>query len=106
MRPPFVSYVTWNRLGLTIKNLNSLLDNKDEFELHIVDNNSGDDTWKYICGLKDRRIKSRTRFSVNRGQIYAVNYNLSKRKEGQFFITIDNDVNIITKPWLNNFRGF
>lgn len=103
MTLPFVSFVTWNRMGLTVRNLTALLNTKDDFELHIVDNNSLDDTWMYLESIKDDRIKSRTRFDVNRGPIYAVNYNLSKRKKDQFFITIDNDVNILTPNWVSKF---
>lgn len=52
MVPPFISYVTFNRLGLTVKNLSSILDSTDDFELHIIDNNSTDGTWKYIQKLE------------------------------------------------------
>lgn len=103
MVPPLISYVTFNRLGLTVKNLSSILDTTDDFEMHIVDNNSTDDTWKYIQSLKDSRIKSRTQIGVNSGQIYAINLNLTKRKPDQYFITVDNDVYIETKDWITRF---
>jgi GT2 family glycosyltransferase len=68
MNPPFISYSTFHRLGLTARNLNALLNNTtDDFELHIVDNNSQDGTWDYIKSLTDSRIKSKTRFEVNYG---------------------------------------
>lgn len=97
---PFISFVTLNRLGLTIKNLNKLLDSDEDFEMHIIDCNSKDDTWRYIKGLKDKRIKSRTRFGINRGPIYVLNYNLRKRKPDQYFFTIDSDVYVKTKDWI------
>ena len=104
MIPPLISFVTWNRMGLTVRNLSSLLNTKDDFELHIVDSNSQDDTWMYLDSLKDPRIKSKTRFNVNRGQIYAANYTLSKRKKDQFFFTVDNDVNIVSPDdWVSKF---
>ncbi len=103
MIPPLVSFVTWNRMGLTIRNLNALLDNDEEFELHIADNNSRDETWLYIQSLNDKRIKSKVRFDTNRGQVYAVNYNLSKRRKEQYFITVDSDVNLHTKDWVTRF---
>ena len=101
--PPLVSFVTWNRLGLTVRNLSALLKTTDDFELQITDSNSTDDTWDYIQSLNDRRIKAITRLSINRGPIYAVNYNLSKRKKDQYFIALDSDVNIHTNGWTGKF---
>jgi hypothetical protein len=101
--PPFINYVTFNRLGLTIKNLNNILDSDEDFEMHIIDSNSRDNTWDYISSLTDKRIKSKTRFNLNRGPIYPLNYNLVKRKPNQFFFTIDSDVYIKTKNWISCF---
>lgn len=103
MIPPLISYVTFNRLGLTINNLSSILHSTDDFEMHIIDNNSTDNTWKYLLSLNDSRIMSRSRFEVNSGQIYAINLNLTKRKPEQYFITLDNDVFIETKDWITRF---
>lgn len=101
--PPFISYVTFNRMGLTIRNLSNILDSDEDFEMHIVDCNSKDNSWDYIQSLKDKRIKSKTRFSINSGPIYALNYNLAKRKPNQYFITIDSDTYIKTKNWISRF---
>lgn len=101
--PPYLNFVTFNRLGLTIKNLNNILQSDDNFELHITDCNSQDNTWDYLKSLKDKRIKSRIRLKYNLGPIYANNYNLTKRKPNQYFFTIDSDVNIKTKNWLRKF---
>lgn len=103
MTPPLISYSTFNRLGLTVRNLNSLLKTTDDFELHIVDNNSKDDTWDYIQSLNDSRIKSRTRFPVNTGPIYAVNFNLTRRRPDQYFIALESDVHIYTPDWISRF---
>lgn len=92
MVPHFLSSVTWNRMGLTARNLSRLLSLPEDFEMHIIGNNSPDSTWKFIQDLSDPRIKSKTRFDVNRGVVYAENYNLAKRKEDQYFVTVDNDV--------------
>lgn len=105
MTSPMISYVTWNRMGLTVRNLSALLSGNEDFELHIIDNNSSDDSWEFIRGLKDERIKSRERFELNRGHIYATNYILSKRKKEQYFITVDNDVRIHTSDWISRFMG-
>jgi len=103
MIPAFISYVTFNRMGLTVRNLNSLLKTTDDFELYIIDSNSKDDTWQFLQSLKDSRIKSITRLSENKGPIYALNYNLTKRKPGQYFITLDSDVRIYTPDWISRF---
>ncbi len=103
MTPPLLSYVTFNRLGLTVKNLSSILNTKENFEMHIIDNHSTDGTWQYLQSLNDSRIKSKTQIGVNSGQIYALNLNLLKRKPDQYFITVDNDVYIETEDWISRF---
>ena len=105
MVAPLLSYVTFNRLGLTEKSISSILKTSDDFEMHIVDNNSTDGSWKYIQSLKDSRIKSRTRLPVNLGQVYALNLNLTKRREDQYFISVDNDVVIDTTDWITRFMN-
>jgi hypothetical protein len=77
MTPPMVSFITWNRLGLTDRNLKALLRTDEDFELYLADNNSRDGTWYYLSSLSDPRIKSRVRFDANRGPVYAANYHLS-----------------------------
>lgn len=103
MIPPQVSFITWNRLGLTDRNLNALFKTADDFELYLADNNSQDDTWEYLKDLSDPRIKLKTRFDSNRGPVYATNYHLSLRKNEQYFITLDSDVNIHTSNWISKF---
>jgi len=103
MAPPFISYVTFNRLGLTVKNLAAILKSTDNFEMHIIDSCSTDGTWDYIQSLNDSRIISKTQIGINAGQIYALNLNLVKRRPEQYFITIDNDVYIETKDWISRF---
>ncbi|MDK2809863.1 MAG: hypothetical protein PWR27_572 [Petroclostridium sp.] len=101
--PPLVCFVTFNRAGLIARNLAALLNTTEDFELYIIDNNSQDDTWKFIESLKDDRIKCKKRFDLNRGVVYAINYALSKRKKDQYFIHIDCDVYIKTKDWITQF---
>lgn len=103
MTPPLISYSTFNRLGLTVRSLGSLLKTTDDFELHIIDNNSKDDTWDYLQSLSDSRIKSKTRFEVNAGPIYSVNFNLTKRRPDQYFIALESDVHIYTPDWITRF---
>lgn len=102
-RPPLVSFVAWNRMGLSVRNLNALLKTDCDFELYITDSGSGDCTWEYIRDLRDSRIKSKIRLPANLGPIYAVNHNLSKREPGQYFIAMDSDVNIHTPDWTSKF---
>lgn len=100
---PFVSYITFNRMGLSARNLTALLKTTDDFELHLLDCNSQDGTWEFLQSLNDPRIKSRTRLPLNRGPIYAVNHNLSKRAPDQYFIALDSDVHILTPDWISRF---
>lgn len=103
MLPPLISYVTFNRLGLTIRNMTAILNTNDDFEMHIIDNNSTDNTWKYIRSLNDSRIKTKTRIAVNTGLINALNINIARRRPDQYFITLDNDVYIQSKNWISDF---
>ena len=59
MVPPFISYITFNRLGLTVGNLSAILSGAEDFEMYIIDCNSKDDTWDYIMSLEDSRIKAK-----------------------------------------------
>jgi len=101
--PPFINFVTFNRLGLTVKNLSKILESKEDFEMHIIDCNSKDNSWDYIQSLTDSRIKSKTRFEKNYGPIYPLNYALTKRKPNQYFFTIDSDTYIKTENWIQRF---
>lgn len=103
MTPPFLSYVTFNRLGLTARSLKSILDTSDDFEMHIIDSNSKDNTWEYIQSVTDPRIKSKTRLPVNVGPIPALNLNLTRRRPDQYFFTVDCDIAIKTKDWISRF---
>ncbi|AFV03364.1 hypothetical protein UNSWDHB_1185 [Dehalobacter sp. UNSWDHB] len=103
MTPPFITYSTFHRLGLNSRNLNSLFNTTDDFELHIIDSNSQDGTWDYIQSLNDSRIKSKTRLPVNYGPIYALNYNLARRKPDQYFIVLESDVYFYVPDWISRF---
>lgn len=105
MAPPFLSFITFNRMGLTAKSLKSILDTPEDFEMHIIDSNSKDDTWGYIESLNDSRIKSKTRLPVNSGPIFALNLNLTKRRPDQYFFSVDSDVVIKTNDWLTRFMA-
>ena len=101
--PPFLSYITFNRMGLTARSLKSILDTTEDFEMHIIDSNSRDDTWEYLQSVDDSRIKSKTRLALNSGPVFALNKNLAKRKKDQYYFTVDSDVVIKTKDWITRF---
>lgn len=103
MTPPLISYSTFHRMGLTVRNLHSLLRTTDDFELHIIDNNSQDDTWEFIQSLNDSRIKSRIRFPLNFGPIYPINLNLTRRRPDQYFIVLESDVYLYAADWISRF---
>lgn len=103
MIPPLISFVCYNRLGLTSQNLKALLATTDDFELYIVDNGSTDGTWDYLQSVNDPRIKEKKRFDVNRWLIYGINYVISHRKPGQYFICMDNDVYMHTPDFATKF---
>lgn len=103
MTPPYLNYITFNRLGLTAKSLKSILDTPENFEMHITDCNSKDNTWEYLQFVNDPRIKSKTRLPVNAGPIPALNFNLTRRRPDQYFFNIDSDVVIKTGDWLSRF---
>ncbi len=104
MDKPLVCFISYNRLGMTANNLEQLLKTENEFELIIVDNASSDGTWEYIESVKNDRIIEKHRFENNYGVIYAINYGLSKRRENQPFIAIENDMYIEDINWLNKFK--
>ncbi len=101
--PVLINYVTFNRLGLTIRNLSRILETDEDFEMHIIDSNSRDNSWDYIQSLTDSRIKSKIRLDLNRGPIYPLNLSLTKRRPDQYYMTIDSDVYIKTDKWLSKF---
>lgn len=103
MRPPFISYITFNRLGLTTRNLPAILDSTEDFEMHIIDNGSKDDTWDYIMSINDSRIKTKQHFEINQGKTYALNLQLVRRLPEQYFFSVDNGAFIDTKNWIGKF---
>jgi hypothetical protein len=103
MIPPFISYITFNRLGLTVRNLPAILDSTEDFEMHIIDCNSRDDTWDYISSLDDSRIKTKERMDLNHGKTYALNLHLLRRSPEQYFFSVDSGAFIETKGWIGKF---
>lgn len=103
MPKPLVSFICWNRAGLTARNLLALLESTDDFELHIVDSNSLDNTWDFLMTLHDPRIKEIKKMDLNRGCTYNLNYVLAQRQKNQYFFHIDSDLHLISKDWITQF---
>lgn len=100
---PLLIYVTFNRMGTTVKSLSSILSDCSDFEMIIVDNDSRDKTRDYLRTLTDPRIKEIKFFDQNIGAVQAANYGISKRKYEQDIIFIENDCNVLTRDFVNKF---
>jgi hypothetical protein len=103
MVPPFISFITFNRLGLTVKNLPAILRSSENFDLHITDCNSKDNTWDYIMSLDDPRIKTKEHMDVNHGKTYALNMHLLRRAPEQYFFTVADEVLMESDNWIDSF---
>lgn len=103
MTVPIISFICFNKKGIAAKNIYQLLKSTDDFELHIIDNNSKDGTWEFINSLNDPRIKEKKLFDKNRGMPYSLNYVISQRKKDQFLITMDSDVFIESTDWISKY---
>lgn len=103
MIKPLVCFLTWNRAGVGVRNLKSLLECDNDFELMLLDNNSQDNTWNFIVNIDDDRIILKKRFDKNMGSVYAVNYAISKIKKDQYFIYVESDVYIQDRNWVKKF---
>jgi hypothetical protein len=57
----------------------------------------------YLQSLTDSRVKSVTRLPVNRGPIYPINLNLTRRRPDQYFIVLESDVYLYAPDWITRF---
>lgn len=89
--------VTWDRLKYTKQAVESVLKQKGDFKLHIVDNGSQDGTVEYLKSLKDPRIEI-TLWDTNRGLSEATEY-VFGRSDADYLGRVDNDV-ILPEDWL------
>ncbi|MBQ7618334.1 MAG: glycosyltransferase family 2 protein [Desulfovibrio sp.] len=98
-----VGIVTWNRLSLTKLCLESLLElTRTDFKCTVVDNGSTDGTVDYLLQMQGRyapkiRVK---RLRRNMGVSVASNLAWAAEKEADFFVKLDNDVEIRDPDWL------
>lgn len=101
---PIVAFITFNRMGSSVKSLKSLLSSPDDFNLYIVDNDSRDKTKEWLESIQDERIVKKIFLPKNYGEINAVNLVLTYRKKGQDFLLIENDVNVLTPNYIKIFQ--
>lgn len=102
--PPSVAiiYFTFDRLAYTKKSLKALLRNtRYPFELHIVDNGSGDGTPEYLRAMRDKHpdiIKSLTLNHENRGLAAPTN-EFWQNTDTDLVGKVDNDT-LVPEGWL------
>lgn len=96
-----IGIVTWNRLALTIRCIESLVQHADHpFRLFVADNGSSDGTRDYLLGLYEKGIIHRLLlFDKNYGIAPASN-SLWELSDSKFYLKLDNDVEIKKKGWL------
>src|SRR5688572_8565139 len=91
--------VTHNRVQYTQKCVEHVLaDNKSNFELHIWDNASTDDTPRYLSSIRDRRLKSVVLSEKNVGQTTAMN-RVWAQTDAELVSKLDNDC-LVSPGWL------
>lgn len=100
-KPANITMVTYNRLELTKRSLESLLNlTRGDFCVNIVDNASSDETWSYLeeTRLNDNRVRI-FRLSRNMGVQVAANYGWALDVDVDY-IKFDNDIEVLDGDWL------
>jgi len=89
-----IAMLTYNRLEMTKKSLNSLYENTDvnDFDLIIWDNNSTDGTKEYLHEFAKDKTMTIIESPENVGVGKAINEILKYRKSEQHFMKLDNDI--------------
>ena len=97
-----IGIVTWNRLSLTKLCLESLLTKtKDNFTCTVVDNGSHDGTVEYLLHRAECTPNLTVRLlSRNMGVSVASNLAWDDGKDCDYFIKLDNDIEICDGNWL------
>ncbi len=98
-----IGVVTWNRLALTRLCLESLLAKTPPgYGLTVVDNASNDGTREYLYTLAQSHPHMRIRFlERNMGVAVASNLSWDDAADADYFVKLDNDVEILDPYWLN-----
>lgn len=97
-----IGIVTWNRLPLTKLCLQSLFTKtRGDFTCTVVDNGSHDGTCEYLTALAESTPNLSIRLlSRNMGVSVASNLAWDDAEHADFFIKLDNDVEICDSDWL------
>ena len=97
-----IGIVTWNRLELTRLCLESLFTRTHgDFSCTVVDNGSRDGTVEYLSACAQRMPNLTLRLlSRNMGVSVASNLAWDDARQADFFIKLDNDVEICDPDWL------
>lgn len=99
-----IMMVTFNRIELTKKTIESLYNTTKDFELVIIDNKSEDGTIEYLNELKSKHNNVHVIFNKdNKGIAYGRNQalKLAVSLGAEWLSTIDNDV-ILPNNWLDD----
>lgn len=96
-----ITMVTFNRLDLTKRSLDSFFRNTQHpYVLNIVDNNSSDETREYLQELHRQGLVHNLAFLArNMGVSCAANLGWSLT-EAPFYLRLDNDIRFNTPDWL------
>ena len=102
-----IGIVTWNRLDLTRLCLTSLLaQTPPGYTLTVVDNGSTDGTPRYLTELAEAHPHMRPRLlKRNMGVAVASNLAWDDADTADYFIKLDNDVEIRDPHWLERLTG-
>lgn len=98
-----IGVVTWNRLELTRRCLTSLLQKTPPgYGLTVVDNGSSDGTPAFLLHLAETHLHMRVRLlRRNMGVAVASNLAWDDAAEADFFVKLDNDVEVCDPQWLH-----
>lgn len=93
----------YNQLEATRQTIDSIYENTNiDFELIVVDNNSGEDVKNYLNELADNKPNVKVIYNAdNLGFPKAVNEGI-EISEGKYVVVANNDI-IVNKNWLNKF---
>lgn len=93
--------VTWNRLELTRRAIESLFEKTEgDFTLHVVDNASTDGTRDYLAEQAAKHTNMRV-FWLRRNMGTAVAANMGwQALDADYYVKLDNDIEIFDPAWM------
>lgn len=102
-----ITMISYNRLEMTRKSVESLLENtRGEYTFNLVDNGSTDGSREYLADLAARFPQVKF-YQLHRNMGTAVAYNLgwASSPDADYYVKIDNDTLIHNPDWLINLAG-